>query len=727
MESIAEVLLVLVASLAAIFLAGYGLAARLRAIGTPERFAVAALAGLGWLLLNVSVVSAFKPLAGVWVWACLWPVGATLMDRQARAQLVRDVVELVRHVRVVTAILLIVGFEVLLLWPALSQPEVIYYDGSPNHDGFFWVSGAHYLAGHNYREALSEAAAYPSSYSSASIVGSSPAWGRMGAEGLLAVLAALTGRDPLQIYVAASAALFGPWLAAIFLTVRTFLVDKIPVTVVGGIVVLQPLFVFFHGNSNLPNLLGVLMGTAAVIATQRSLQSATERWPWLVLLALAGHGTLCAYPEILPFVALPAALLWFRAFLSPQTYPSRKFLTAPLLAAGLALLLNPFSTGRAWYGLKIAANMIRADQNWSNVFGLLSPFHYPAALLSLAPNATGKFSPWLSGILSSVLVLSFFYAIRRAKDPWGALLIVSGAGALWAYTLVTDFTYGWQKTVQFAAVFLAAILPVTALVVLGKGDGSGRWLRRSALILIVGFFAYATAFNVREMYRWAKTKTLTRDWYALQNFARQMRPGASFLIEGATFRPAFFLSMWSTYFLRDHPLYFAPRSDETGGYLRPKAAFEKYGSDPSPDAVLVSHAWAAAFDRNSPRWFEGSAFSVLRQANRILRWEGLEPSTGVPAAARNRIEASIVPHSAALFRLEIDWTENTPTRPPLNWQLTGKIDGTEVYASVIAGPPPWKLVVPLQPGKINEIAFVARDAPPDSRLAIRQIGIEAAD
>jgi hypothetical protein len=137
---------------------------------------------------------------------------------------------------------------------------------------------------------------HPLSNATPAIIGWKPAWGRMGAEGLLAFTSSLIGLAPIKLYLAATATLLIPWIAAVFLAVRTFLVGRLGNVATFALIALQPGFVFFHGNSNLPNFVGALMAAAVVIATERSLRDESGRVVWLILLAAGLPGLLGSYP-----------------------------------------------------------------------------------------------------------------------------------------------------------------------------------------------------------------------------------------------------------------------------------------------------------------------------------------------------------------------------------------------------------------------------------------------
>ncbi len=86
-------------------------------------------------------------------------------------------------------------------------------------------------------------------------------------ETLLALFSGLAGTTPLHICLYFAAALFLPWLAAVYLAVTTFFRTELSRGSLAALVLLQPIFVFFYANSNLPNLLGAILGAMTVIAT----------------------------------------------------------------------------------------------------------------------------------------------------------------------------------------------------------------------------------------------------------------------------------------------------------------------------------------------------------------------------------------------------------------------------------------------------------------------------
>ncbi len=715
---------------AALALAGYWLAARLTSAVAAERIAVAVLAGLCVLLWNVASVGFYRPLAGGWAWLCLWPIALTVADRRTRSAVLADIRALLRHRRGGLALALGGVFIVFLLWPLLSRPSLVYYDGTSNHDAFFWISSAEHLKRHTYMELPVTSATRPFTNTTPVIIGWHPGWGRMGAEGLLALSSSIVGLAPLKLYLAAAASLFVAWLAAVYLAARTFLIGRLRLVTMVALVLLQPVFVFFHGNANLPNLVGALTAAAVVIALERALRPEPPRWPWLVLVALGIHGLLCSYPEMLPFVALPAGLLWLRRWWAAGPRAAWRPAGLALLAVAAGGLLNPASSIRGVQGFILSFDTARANLAWANLFEPLSAAEYVPALATLAVVGCKNLGTILGTAASVALLVGAVLAIRRARDRVGTLVTLTGAAALLAYTLATGFNYGWQKTVQFGGAFWVAVAPVAIVQAYAVAAPAGRRLRllaRTALAGVLLLFAHATLTNFLDGQRWSRGKVLTHDWFTLRDYARDHLRDQPVLVDGASFRMAFFHGMWATYFLRDSDVYYAARGHENGGYLRDTVKHE--GRDPVPPvaAYLVGRDWADAFDGDSRHLLDGDTFALLQNANRVTGWEGMDPENGLPLNAGPRITFDVIPHSPATFQLTVVPRRRQNTARA-TWRITRRVDGLPPFAAQVAGPPPWRIEAPLAPGKLNSIEIVADPLPapdplpPFSVKAIRIVG-----
>jgi hypothetical protein len=711
-----ENVLLLLGLPAALLLAGSWIAVRMRSLSPAERLATGLLVGLCLLIWNVAALNFFHPISGVLAWLCLWPIAVGVLDRRARTGLKADFVAVIGNRRGAFAVGGTLLFLTVLLAPLLTRSELIYYDGTSNHDGFFWISGAEQLKRHTYMVEPVKSPTQPFLNGVGVLAGWTPLWGRIAGEGLLALLSSVAGVSPLKLYVGATAALFLPWIAVTYLVVRTFFLSRLTTAGIVALTAAQPLFVFFHSNANLPNLLGVITGGLLVVALERSRRQEDQRG-WLVVLALALHALLCSYPEVAPFVLASAGLLWLRIAWSPFANDPRSVkerLIPPTLALLGGLALNPVTTIRAWHGFIASFGAARDVENWANLFQPLSLFDYPGALATLTLFARNDFTVVGSALFSLVVVVAFVVALRRAEDRFGALVIFAGAGLLLVYTIITGFNYGWQKTAQFGGVFTAALLPVAAIDHFARQAESSR--ARFFRVMLGGlalFFAYATGRNCLQGYKWSQRKAITSDWFELREYARTQRFAQPVLVEAPSFRMSFFHGMWAIYFLADSYPIFPLRGLENGGYLRDYIRTEATPGLPPLDTILVSAGWAATIDANSPRLLSGESIALLRQTNRVTAMRGFFPDSGAPDYAGPSPLIEIRPHSRSRLVLELaSRYEEDP--PPTKWILTTATDGGGPIVTEVTGSPPWRFVVPLEAGRLQQIKLsaVGVDVPP---------------
>lgn len=574
-----------------------------------ERLAGALLAGLATILAALSWVNLTSPISGC---AALLAVAPTALF--ARASVHRQAWSDIRAIFLHGRGTLVAGaagiFLLALLLPLLLRPGVIYYDGTANHDGFFWITGAEYLRHHPYLEPVQVDPVHPYLNGVRALTGWNPGFGRMGAEGLVALGAACTGQAPVQIYLAVSAALFWVWLAAVYLATRQFVTAALSTPALITLGLVQPLFAFFHHNANLPNLLGVLCGTGACLAVLRGAEQARTlaRVPRACVLwvALSGHGVLVAYPELAPFIALPATLLLIREQRRATNADARAAVRRFGGAAAIgALALNPVTTLRAVSGFTTALLAAQDNATRANIFAAVPPTDWLPAWLTASPK-TGLELGALGGIAATVaLIAATAIVFARARDRIGLAFALSGAAVLAFYTAFTGFHYGWQKTLQFSGVFAAAILPLGAVAVLT--GGARREVLSKALAGTVGLiFAYATVVTTLDAWKWSGRKKLERDWLALLG----VRLAGDTRIESGTFGQPFFHGMWSTYFLRDTPIRFPDASGANVGYLLNTTATDAT-SPTATTARLVGRAWAEQNAQGFAPVRQGTAYVLL--------------------------------------------------------------------------------------------------------------------
>lgn len=696
----------------AIMLCGYWLAAQLPENSALERLALALLFGLGLLLASVAAVNFSRPLSGLWAYACLLPGLPSLLPRNL-VLLWRDITAILRT-RPAAIVLTLTAYLVLMLWPVLRAPDSLFYDGTSNHDSFFWVAGAEHLKSHSYMEMPANIPTQPARITAAAIVGWKPAWGRMGAEGLLALASSIIGVSPLKLYLYATASLYLAWLAAAWVALRTFVTDQPGRWTALALVGLQPIFLFFSGNSNLPNLVGALLGASFVVAFERALRSRAagrrDSDGYLILIALCFHGLLCAYPEMTPFVLMPAGLLWLRHWLragfKPGWWPC--VLTGGAVLLGAAL--NYATVVRAYHGFFVSFDAARDDSSWANLLNPLELAEYLPALVTLCVPAARLLGPALGWALTLVLLAGIVLLVRQARDRFGLSAIFSGSIAILVYTVINDFAYGWQKSTQFSGVFFAMVFPAALVHAFTESlGGSNRLNRRLAqlcLTVVPLFIAFATAMNIRETYKWSDRKVISADWFKLRDLSRSTLKAAPVLVEAASFPMAFFHSMWSTYFLTESQVYFGARGVESGGYLRQNVVSEATQAIPTPAAYLVGRRWAETFDASSPRLLTGREFVLLSRANRVLDLSGVHPLNGVPQFASSRIEAKIRPATAATLRFVLaPRTHDQRTEQAITWQLHRLAEDGRAYTAEVGGPPPWRIELPLVPRQSQTVTI----------------------
>ena len=694
-------LLFLLMVAAVLLLSGYWLAG-LNLVDTfPERLALAAVTGLATLILLVAGVNFFLPLSGLGLVLCLLPAAGTLGWSRARNRLFADVGGAVRSRSGLMVMGLAAVFLATLLGPALKDRQALFYDGTTNHDSYIWITSGEFLQHHTYLEAPVRSETQPWTNLAEDHAGWYPRRGQLGSETLLALFSSLVTTTPLFTCLYFAAALFLPWCAAVYLTVTTFFRAGLSRVVLAAFVLLQPVFVFFYANSNLPNLLGAIMGAAVVLATEQALRATTRprRLGWCALLLLGFHGQLAVYPEMIPFVLLPAGLLWLRPWFARQGEVVRTNASWVAAAFFAGSVVNPAITVRAWHGFNYSFHTARTEDIFGNLFAPLNAAEYVPAFATLSIPTSLTLGQLPGAGLTLMLVAAALTGWWHARDRLGALCTLAGGGVLLAYTLVTGFKYGCQKSVQFSGVFVTATMGAALLEALVDNWRHPGWRRRTAGVCfacIVVFYAAATAGNFRQIYEWRQQKILSQDWLGLRQLAGSTLREQPVLVEAASFRMPFFHSMWSAYFLAPSRVYFARRGGEGGGYLRLGVLDESAIPGGRPAALLVGRRWAESFDANSPRLLEGREYILFREANRVTQLQGVYPLNGYPDHASTHFSLEITPHTSSRLRLTL-----TPYKAKLWPQATWRIvrrsgSGVEVVREV-AGPPPWQIDVALAP------------------------------
>jgi len=694
--------------LCSLILGGYWLAVRLDDHSPAERLATSILTGLLLFIWNVSILGFFFPISGPAVWVCLWPIAATVLNRRVRVAIRSDLGAIIADHKGVVAIFSSAFFISILLWPLLAHPHMVFFDGTSNHDAFFWISGAEFLHDHTYMVEPVKSVFKPLTNGVGVFTGGwTPMWGRMSAEGLVALVSGIAGIPTMHVYVATTAALFLPWVAAVYLVAKTFLVRKFSVFALIGLCATQPLFVFFHANANLPNLLGCLSGAILVIAITRGLNGTAKFGTWHIITAISLHGLLCSYPEMAPFILLTVGLIWCRSLLSTQSH-RLAWLAA---AAGFAgLVLNPATTVRAFSGFYRSFHAASVDTIWPKLFENLSPADHIPALATLTLHTVDDAGVWIAGLCSVGVIAAVILVLRSASDRFGAAATLAGPALLSAYTMATHFSYGWQKVAQFGGVFVAAIIPVAAINLAATFPAKRRYSPVASAVLagIMIFFTYATARNVYESRKWSGRKFIGDDWLATRAYSQQHLQNATVRVDAPSFSAPYFYGMWSLYALADsHPL-FSQRESDNGGYVHDYTRNERNYPEEVPSAYFVSSRWAESFDANSPRLLSGQTASLLSKSNRVDILDGFFPKSGVPESASSHLMIGLRPHSPGELQFLLAPRAAFATAS-VTWHMAITVEGGQIQHSQFSGPPPWHFNVPLVPPSLNKIEISCDD------------------
>ena len=638
--------------------AGYPVAALLTNVGMPVRLCVAALAGLALWLWLASVVNAFLPLKTSVAWGMVGATwGATLFLPYARQAISADFKSMWKMPRARWLALAPLPLVIGMLFPSLRHPSLVFFDGTSNHDSYFWISAAEWLQQKTYLTPPVNGTDSQMFGVTGAITGWNPTWGRMGTEALLALLASALNILPIKAYMFAQVGLLPFWLAAVLLFVWHVLAPRVPAWSIGLFASLQPIFLFFVSNNNIPNLLGALFAPVLLIAFVQGADAENkDRLGWRVVAILMLHSGICAYPEMTPFALLSVGLALLFKLPTPANRGRRVQLVLHALVTGLlGLAIQPLTTWRGVVGFANSFAMARANTSWGNLFERLSPAEYLPAIVSLDVPACTKLDEggWL---LSAFLFALALWLIVRAKDRATTLAALTPFFLLAGYTLATGFNYGWQKSVQFSGVIVASCFSCGCLAIWENSKAGSRRTRwRAACVLVLAtFLGYTTVWGCVRIAYWAENKALDADFLALRNLSHSSLRGQRVEVVGATFKMAFFHSMWALYVLPTSQVSMDNRGQEMGGYLRWYVPVDKTAADlKSVKAYLVSRDWAETFDADTPQLSVGRFHALLPATNKLLTQSGLYPITGLPTYAQMAFSITLKAHEDSDFVMEL--------------------------------------------------------------------------
>ncbi len=652
-------------------MAGYLVAGFLPAENYLTRLALANLTGLAWLLFAAGILGAFAPLSGVAVWLIWVPVLLTWLVPTTRNQLRADIQAVGKSPRVAAAVGGLALLWIALLLPYFVYPDLAFFDGKANHDNFFWSVGAEYLQTHSYLSVPASSRDFPLFNGVPAFTGWKPIWGRMGSEGLLAVAGSSVARSPVLIYNFVVCSLVLPWLLTVLAIARHLGLPTLKRRLVVLSCFCQPVLFFFIANGNLPNLLGTIFGGGLWLLALLVCDGRRRVWPVVVAGVFFIHGMLCSYPEILAFSLIPVALLVVKHFIQTNAGRAKPALVLALVVLG-GLCLNPVTTMRTWNGMLNSLNQVHQDANWANLFARLSFAGYVPSLITLAMPSMRLYG-MIGGAVASIAVLTSCVLVIRSSPRQNILLIsLSGFAVLLLFTAATSFSYGWQKSAQFFGIHLAVLFPVllSGTVQDAFHPPGFRRLPRWALLATLVVMVHGILGNTADNLKTAGTKGLTRQLLALRDRVASELPGQTCYVDGATFRAAFFQSMWSARIFARNPIVFLSRQEQAGGYLR-DSVNQASAAPSSPDTLYyVDAAWAQAFDYEPDSLVNDRVGVLIRQHNLVTEMTGFYRTTGIPDYAEASFALTICPVTDGWLELTLTPEGETESRCRLQGLVT---------------------------------------------------------
>ena len=224
---------------------------------------------------------------------------------------------------------------------------------------------------------------------------------------------------------------------------------------------------------------------------------------------------------------------------------------------------------------------------------------------------------------------------------------LAGLGLMLLYTISTSFSYGWQKSVQFSSIYLTVLFPVL-FAGLAQNVGVHRrshWLVRIALFVTLGVMAYGFLGNAADNFQSAGDKGLTRTQLAWRDQVAAEFPGRIVYVDGATFRAAFFHSMWSARIFAGNPVAFFPREEQDGGYLQSSVSHAGE-TPPSGNALYyVAADWARAFDYAPVPMMADRVGALLTQHNLVTDLRGFDRKVGLPKRVGHDFALTLYPYA----------------------------------------------------------------------------------
>lgn len=592
------------------FLIGYPIACIIRAGLGLRRIIFGEAIGLAVMVIVIrSLEGLFAVKEFAWELLGCYVVTVALLWRysSAASRLKKDCARIGISALIIVLISL-VGVVVALNLPILLDHALI-FEGTGNHDSFYYTVVAHYMQHHSFYAPVAYTPEHPYNEIIRWTFGGAAPIGRVGAEGYLAWLSSLFNRNPAFLYNAASTCgmIVAGSCCLLLLSPARLREIRHGNTRVWLIPAALSTPVLYESvfNSNFSTAYGVAFFSAYLSASWMR-----SRTPRLVLAVLLMTAMLASYPELVPmaWACLGIGLLFRwrlgRRFIAQTTRDGLRALRD--MACSIALF--PWIAVPAWYVIFSAYIVMHASGPGTGLPDAnagLAPARYMLATI-MANRHIGDATPeLLAAIILAMLVFLVFMGVLRGGRNAPLL-----GGICAAFVVIVgiiyfqSYDYGKLKIVEYFAPLITAVIISGTIGKWGTGSldriKAGLIGISSGAVIIV--FVVTIGIMINESLFWGRLKRITPATMKLVR-AIQALPNGSVISFGSTPWP-YYYSMWIPYlsdatfvystgfasggyfssYVKQHPVapftdarYLVQSADAWVGVPYPQAEIARYG------------------------------------------------------------------------------------------------------------------------------------------------------
>jgi hypothetical protein len=526
---------------------GLPVAVRLGAGQGAGRLGFAAAIGMAMILIACRGVQMWLPIgiaapwmaaAAVVVLVLLWTPVAT-RRRIARFSSV--------HRRTLVALFGVGTIVVMLINVPIIARDALQFEGSRNADSFTFTSNARYMIGHSFFGAPDFSPKDPVYNISRSYFGRAATQPRPAAEGYLAWLSALWGKDPLYLYNAVQGA--GLLLAglSVLALVRQRRVDvSQPRPWMTAIVVFAcPALAYVAINSNFANNLNLAPATAFVaLALVRNTRVR------VILGGLFVASLLGGYPELLVFIVACRALA-----ILIETAGGAAGCVRKGVSLGMELLLGCMAVP---WAAKAAVVV------YATTLGI-GVSHDP----TLRGNMTEGVPLFVLALTAFVVCVKRRWDVRAGELSTSALYasVLAIFAAAQLVMLIKGFAYGgFRLAGYFVTLHLGVLVGCVVEASARESERRVQHAVRRGVTVLAALMMIKSSLMIEKSWRVAGERYISTDLIALGNWLDQDDSADGFLI-GQMPQP-FYYGMWINY-LTSTRLVYDLSQGEAAGYLTP--------------------------------------------------------------------------------------------------------------------------------------------------------------